>query len=139
VAKNTSLNYVVVAWSSCLIITLKLQVTSPSFISQVPSSYQKFISLVPLFVKGQDRSQSYFRTDGQSLSMSWCRAHSGTCDQIKVLSYFTTDSQYVLVSSTLVGLATRYYFLSQCFCPKFAVLFLWGALSDERMGLQFAV
>jgi hypothetical protein len=27
-------------------------------------------------------------------------------------SYFTTDSQYVLVSSTLVELATRYYFLS---------------------------
>jgi hypothetical protein len=28
--------------------------------------------------------------------------------------YFTTDGQYVLVSSTLVGLATRYYFLSEC-------------------------
>jgi hypothetical protein len=44
-----------------------------------------------------------------------------------------------LVSSTLVGLATRYYFLSECCCPKFAVIFLWGALSDERTGLQFAV
>jgi hypothetical protein len=44
-----------------------------------------------------------------------------------------------LVSSTLVGLATRYYFLSECCCLKFAVLFLWGALSDERTGLQFAV
>jgi hypothetical protein len=48
-------------------------------------------------------------------------------------------SQYVLVSSTLVGLATRYYFLSECCCLKFEVQFLWGALSDERMGLQFAV
>jgi hypothetical protein len=48
-------------------------------------------------------------------------------------------SQYVLVSSTLVGLATRYYFLSECRCPKFAVLYLWGALSDDRTGLQFAV
>jgi hypothetical protein len=48
-------------------------------------------------------------------------------------------SKYVLVSSTLVGLATRYYFLSECFCLKFAVLYLWGALSDERTGLQFAV
>jgi hypothetical protein len=47
--------------------------------------------------------------------------------------------QYVLVSSALVGLATRYYFLSECFCLKFAVLFLWGALSDESKGLQFAV
>jgi hypothetical protein len=50
-------------------------------------------------------------------------------------SYFTTDSQsvsqYVFVSSTLVGLATRYYFLSECCCLKFAVLFQWGALSDE--------
>jgi hypothetical protein len=39
-------------------------------------------------------------------------------------SYFTTDrqpvSQYVLVSST--------------YCLKFAVLYLWGALSDERTG-----
>jgi hypothetical protein len=50
-----------------------------------------------------------------------------------------TDSQYVLVSSTLVGLATRYYFLSECCRLKFSVLFLWGALSDERTGLQFAV
>jgi hypothetical protein len=43
-------------------------------------------------------------------------------------------SQYVLVSSTLVGLATRYYFLSDCCCLKFSVLYLWGALSDERTG-----
>jgi hypothetical protein len=35
-------------------------------------------------------------------------------------------SQYVLVSSTLVGLATRYYFLSECCCLKVAFLFLWG-------------
>jgi hypothetical protein len=37
--------------------------------------------------------------------MSWCRVHSGTCDQI-------------------------------LFCLKFAVLFLSGALSDERSGLS---
>jgi hypothetical protein len=48
-------------------------------------------------------------------------------------------SQYVLVPSNFVGLATRYYFLSECCCLKFAVLFLWGALSDDRTGLQFAV
>jgi hypothetical protein len=48
-------------------------------------------------------------------------------------------SQYVLVFSTLVGLATRYYFLSECCCLKFAVLYLLGALSDERTGLKFAV
>jgi hypothetical protein len=50
-----------------------------------------------------------------------------------------TVSQYVLVSSILVGLATRYYFLSECCCLKFAVLYLWGALSDEKTGMQFAV
>jgi hypothetical protein len=50
-----------------------------------------------------------------------------------------TVSQYVMVSSTLVGLVTRYYFLSEWWCLKFAVLFLWGALSDVRTGLQFAV
>jgi hypothetical protein len=58
-------------------------------------------------------------------------------------SYPTTDSkslsQYVLVSSTFVGLATRYYFLSECYCLKFVVLYLFGALSDKRTGLQFAV
>jgi hypothetical protein len=27
-------------------------------------------------------SRSYFTTDGRSVSMSWCRAHSGTWDQI---------------------------------------------------------
>jgi hypothetical protein len=48
-------------------------------------------------------------------------------------------SQYDLISGTLVGLATRYYFLSECCRLKFAVLYLWGALSDERTGLQFAV
>jgi hypothetical protein len=37
-----------------------------------------------------------------------------------------TVSQQVLVSSTLVGLATRYYYLSECCCLKFAVLFLWA-------------
>jgi hypothetical protein len=42
--------------------------------------------------------------------MSCYQTHSGTCDQI------------------LLG----------C-CLKFVVLFLWGALSDKRMGLQFAV
>jgi hypothetical protein len=38
-----------------------------------------------------------------------------------------------------VGLATVYYFLSECCCLKFAVLFVWGVLSDERPGLQFAM
>jgi hypothetical protein len=36
-------------------------------------------------------------------------------------------------------LVTRYYFLLEGYCLKVAVLFLLGALSDERAGLQFAV
>jgi hypothetical protein len=47
--------------------------------------------------------------------------------EVKVTLQLTV-SQYVLVSSTLVGLATTYYFLPECCCLKFSVLYLWGAL-----------
>jgi hypothetical protein len=57
----------------------------------------------------------------------------------KLLYDCLSVSQYVLVSSTLVGLAARYYFLSESCCLKFAVLYLLGALSDKRTGVQFAV
>jgi hypothetical protein len=40
--------------------------------------------------------------------------------------YFTTDGQYVLLSTTLVGLATRYYFLSVGCCLKFCGLVTVG-------------
>jgi hypothetical protein len=46
----------------------------------------------------------------QSVSMSGCRAHSGTCVQI--------------------------FFLSERCTLKVAVFFLWGVLSDDRTGLQ---
>jgi hypothetical protein len=49
------------------------------------------------------QSQSHIATDGQSISKSWCRAPSGAIDQI-----------FITYSLT------------------FTVLFLWGALSDER-------
>jgi hypothetical protein len=58
------------------------------------------------------RSRSYFTTDGRSVSQSVC-----------------------LGIEHLLGLTTRYYFLSDCCCLKFAVLFLLSALSDERKGL----
>jgi hypothetical protein len=57
----------------------------------------------------------------------------------KLLYDWQSVSQYVLVSNTLVGLAIRYYCLSECYCLKFAVLYLWGALSYERTGLQSAM
>jgi hypothetical protein len=53
-------------------------------------------------------SQSHIATDGQSVPKSWCQAPSGTHGQI--ISYY-----YLTVT----------------------VLFLWGALSDERTGLSF--
>jgi hypothetical protein len=37
----------------------------------------------------------------------------------------------------ILGLVTRYYFLSEGYFLKVAVLSLWGALSDERSGLSF--
>jgi hypothetical protein len=42
---------------------------------------------------------------------------------------------YEYVKPTL-GLVTKYYFLSEGCFLKFAVLPLWGALSDERSGLS---
>jgi hypothetical protein len=62
------------------------------------------------------RSRSYFMTDGQSVSQSVCLGIEhpcGPCDQMLLLS--------------------------ECCCMKFVVLFLWGTLSDEKTGLQFAV
>jgi hypothetical protein len=38
-----------------------------------------------------------------------------------------------------LGLVTRCYFLSESCCLKVAVSFQWGAFSDGRTGLQFAV
>jgi hypothetical protein len=62
------------------------------------------------------RSRNYFTTKGQSVSQSVCLG----------------------VKPTL-GLVIRYDFLSERCCVKVSVLFLWGALSDERNGLLFEV
>jgi hypothetical protein len=57
------------------------------------------------------QSQSYFTTDGRSVSMSWLDPF-GAHDQILLFPFF---------------------------CRKIAFLFSLGALSDERTGLQFTV
>jgi hypothetical protein len=44
--------------------------------------------------------------------------------------------QYVSVSSPLYGRLTRYSFLFKSLRLEFVVLSLWGALSDERPGMQ---
>jgi hypothetical protein len=54
-------------------------------------------------------------TDVVSIHL-FCNYSAPNLLSITKRSYFTTDSQYVLVSSTLVGLTTRYYFLSECCC-----------------------
>jgi hypothetical protein len=85
-------------------------------------------SLMPQWLTGEQHERAWTaKVTNNSLRGSW------------LLYDWRSVSQYVLVSSSLVGLATRYYFLSECCCVKFAVLFLWGALSDERTGLQFAM
>jgi hypothetical protein len=65
-----------------------------------------FWSVTLLSSQIQNRSQSHIKTDGQSVSMSWCQAQYGTFDQRSFFFWF-----------------------------KVAVLSLWGALSDERSGL----
>jgi D-serine deaminase-like pyridoxal phosphate-dependent protein len=77
------------------------------------------------------------------VSQSVClgiRHPCGTCDQILLVqgrSYFTTDSQSVSMSWYRAPLCDLRKDIT--FCRKVAVLFLWGALSDERTLLQFAV
>jgi hypothetical protein len=58
------------------------------------------------------RLRSYFTTDGQSVCLG-VEHPCGTCDQILLP----------------VGMLLS----------EIAVLYLWGALSDERTGLEFAV
>jgi hypothetical protein len=97
----------------CALLRYVLSLPSPLYLHHcplLPSSRSQRIFYLPTA-----EGRSYFTTDGQSVS------------------------QYVLVSSTFVGLAPRYCFLSECCCLKFEVLFQWGAISDEKTGLQFTV
>jgi hypothetical protein len=97
--------------------------TTETYITQTPlceksrfAYEKKTLGRIAYFNEHESRSRSYFTTDGQLVSQS--------------------VSQHVLMSRPLV---TRYYFLSECCCLKIAVLCLWGALSDERTNMQFAV
>jgi hypothetical protein len=56
------------------------------------------------------------------------------------VTFQLTGSQSVCLGvEPTLELVTRYYFFSERCSLKVAVLFLWGAVPDERMGLQFAV
>jgi hypothetical protein len=62
--------------------------------------------------RSRSRSRRYITTDGQSVSQSVCQG-----------------------IEPILGLVTRYYFLSEGCFLKVAVLSPWGTLSDERSGL----
>jgi hypothetical protein len=74
------------------------------------------------------------RCRDQPVNAVWENSRCLLEEERRLLYDWRPISQYALVSSTLVGLATRYYFLSECCCLTFTVLFLWGVLSDERTG-----
>jgi hypothetical protein len=59
--------------------------------------------------QSQSQSQSYITTDGQSASLSWNKA-------------------------SIWGLRP-----DLCYCGTVAGFLMWGALSDERTGLSFAI
>jgi hypothetical protein len=59
--------------------------------------------------------------------------------EVGVTLPLTVSQSVCLGIEPTLALLTRYYFLSEGCCLKVAVLFLWGAITDERTGLQFAV
>jgi hypothetical protein len=76
--------------------------------TSIPINMHEPTALIRPKALKQSQSQSHIATDGQSVSKSWCQAPSGTHDQI--FSYYNLTV---------------------------TVLFLWGALSDKRMGRSF--
>jgi hypothetical protein len=52
-------------------------------ITSVPATRSYHLKHLPrVYCVCQSQSQSHITTDSRSVSMSWCWAHSGTCDQI---------------------------------------------------------
>jgi hypothetical protein len=52
--------------------------------------------------------------------------------KVKVTLQLTVSQSLCQGIEPILGLVTRYYFLSEGCFPKFAVLSFWGALSDEK-------
>jgi hypothetical protein len=99
---------------------------------------------VAMLLSEVSEGRSYFTTDGRYYFLSRCyclkfakmevtlrlTVDITSCRDVtvwnlrtsKLLYQLQSVSQYVLVSSTLVALATRYYFLSGCYCLKFDAL-----------------
>jgi hypothetical protein len=58
-------------------------------------------------------------------------------DSVEVTLQLTVGQSICRGIEPTLGLVTKYYFLSEGCFLKFAVLSLWGSLSDERSGLSF--
>jgi hypothetical protein len=56
---------------------------------------------------------------------------------VKVTLQLTVSQPLCQGIEPILGLVTRYYFLSEGCFLKFAVLSFWGVPSDERSGLSF--
>jgi hypothetical protein len=59
-----------------------------------------------------------------------------TTAKFKVTLQLTVSRSLCQSIEPILGLVTRYYFLSEGCFLKFAALSFWGALSDERSGLS---
>jgi hypothetical protein len=59
--------------------------------------------------------------------------------EVKITSQLMVSQSLCQGFEPTLGLATRYYFLSEGCRLKVAILSLWGALSDERSGLSFVI
>jgi hypothetical protein len=57
--------------------------------------------------------------------------------KVKVTLQLTVSQSLCQGIEPILGLVTRYYFLSEGCFLKFAVLAFWGVLSDERSDLSF--
>jgi hypothetical protein len=78
---------------------------------------------------------------GTTLSQLWgrynCLSPAAFQLKVKVRLQLTVSQSLCQGIEPILGLVTRYYFLSEGCFLKFAVMSFWGALSDERSGLSF--
>jgi hypothetical protein len=90
----------------------------------------------------QSQSQSYFITDGQSVSSSWCRAQSGTFDRRFFFFFFfflkvTVLSYDIDPLASTVALITGFSHLSQR--PHVSVVAGITGLDDGEVGVHVSV
>jgi hypothetical protein len=79
--------------------------------------------------------------EGKGGAKRYRETKKGRHSKVKVTSQLTVSQSLCQGIEPILGFVTRYYsyFLSEGCFLKFAVLFFWGALSDERSGLSFVI